>query len=103
MYFVRSVLLSLLFCVHIRGRDSGCQKYSGKISMSPARSALKFIQLCLLAKSQDVREFSLAAVLGPLLNGISILETEGVFIESLGKTIFGTVAYMTVDRVQCFD
>lgn len=70
------------------------------LNLSPShRSALKVIQLCLLAKSQDVRDFSLAAVLEPLLNDISILETEGVFIESLGQTIFGTVAYVTADNL----
>ena len=63
------------------------------------RSALKVIQLGVLAKSQDVRLFGIATVLQPLLNDISILETEGVFIESLGETVFGTVAYVSSDNL----
>jgi len=63
------------------------------------RSALKVIQLCVLAKSQDVRLFGLAAVLRPLLNDISVLESEGVYIESLGEAILGTVAYVSSDNL----
>jgi len=52
------------------------------------RSALKVIQLCVLAKSQDVRLFGLAAVLRPLLNDISVLESEGVFGPNVNKFKF---------------
>ena len=70
------------------------------LNLPPAdRSALKVIQLGLLAKSQDVRLFGIAAVLQPLLNDISILETDGVFIESLGETVFGTLAYVSSDNL----
>jgi len=55
------------------------------LNLPPAyRSALKVIQLGVLAKSQDVRLFGIVAVLQPLLNDISILE-RGVFVESLGR------------------
>ena len=63
------------------------------------RSSLNLIQVCLLAKSEDVRYFGLDVILQPLLTEIKILETDGVYIESLGENILGTLAYVSADNL----
>lgn len=47
------------------------------------RSTLPLIQLALLGKRVDVKQFGYDAFLHPLIKDIQFLETNGVFVEAL--------------------
>lgn len=66
---------------------------------SKYRSALHTIQLALLCKVPDLKKNGYKAVFSPLLKDISILEEEGVFIESLGQNLKGTVFCVSADNL----
>lgn len=63
------------------------------------RSSLHTIQLALLCKANDLKQSGYAKVFGPLLHDLVILEKEGVFIESVGECIQGTVLYVLADNL----
>ena len=62
------------------------------------RSGLHTIQLALLCNS-NVRQFGNAKVFAPLLNDLKTLEQEGVYIETLGDSIKGTVYSVVADNI----
>ena len=66
---------------------------------SKYRSALHVIQLAALCKVSDIQKFGYERVLGPLLKDISTLEQDGVFIESIGKAVRGTVMCVVSDNL----
>ena len=63
------------------------------------RSSLHVIQLALLCKVPDVQSCGYESVLSPLLKDLQILEQDGVFIESLGRCVKGTVMYVAADNL----
>jgi len=63
------------------------------------RSALHTMQLALLAKSDDVKQYGFSAVLDPLLRDISTLEKCGIYVESLGRSVKGSIAYLVADNL----
>ncbi|KAF7656394.1 hypothetical protein LDENG_00041990 [Lucifuga dentata] len=63
------------------------------------RSALHSTQLALLCNSNHVRQFGYAKVFGPLLTDLKILEEEGVYIETLGDCLKGTVYSVVADNL----
>ena len=66
---------------------------------STYRSALHVIQLAALCKVTDVQKFGYERALGPLLRDIQTLERDGVFIESIGKAVRGTVMCVVSDNL----
>lgn len=62
------------------------------------RSALHIIQLAALCKVPDLQRCGYDRVLCPLLRDLRILE-DGVFIESLGQSIRGTVSCVVSDNL----
>lgn len=63
---------------------------------SKYRSALHVIQLAALCKVADIQTFGYEKALGPLLRDLRTLEQDGVFIESIGKVVQGTVMCVTI-------
>jgi len=63
------------------------------------RSALHTIQLAILAKSEDVKLFGFSAILEPLLKDVAALEECGVYVDSLGRHLRGSVAYVVADNL----
>ena len=66
---------------------------------SKYRSALHVIQLALLCKVPDLQSYGYEKVLGPLVQDIQTLENDGVFIESLGQSVKGTVFCVAADNL----
>ncbi|XP_030248211.1 uncharacterized protein LOC115566456 isoform X2 [Sparus aurata] len=66
---------------------------------SELQSELTSINLALLCKAVDVKQFEYKVVLEPLLKDLCILEQEGVFIPSAGKSIKGTVHCVAADNL----
>ncbi|XP_058609104.1 uncharacterized protein LOC131525471 [Onychostoma macrolepis] len=66
---------------------------------SKYRSALHVIQLAVLCKVPDVQTCGYESVLGPLMQDICTLEQDGVFIESLGQSVKGTVLFVAADNL----
>lgn len=63
------------------------------------RSTLNSIQLGLLCNSSTVKECGYAKVLQPLIYDLKILELNGVYIESLGASVKGTILYVAADNL----
>ena len=63
------------------------------------RSALHVIQLAALCKVPDIQRCGYQRALGPLLQDISTLEQDGVFIECLGESVRGTVSCVVSDNL----
>lgn len=63
------------------------------------RSTLNSIQLALLCNTSTVKECGYAKVLQPLIYDLKILEQNGVYIESLGASVKGTVLYVAADNL----
>lgn len=63
------------------------------------RSVLHSIQLALLCNSNDVRQYGYAKVFAPLLSDLKILEESGVYIETLGDCLKGTVFTVAADNL----
>lgn len=63
------------------------------------RSALHVIQLAAICKVPDVQRYGYKTVLGPLLQDLFTLEQDGVFIESLGQSVRGTVLCVLSDNL----
>lgn len=64
-----------------------------------SRSALHCTQLALLCNSNDVRQFGYKEMLSPLLNDLKTLEEVGVYIETLGECLKGTVYSVVADNL----
>ena len=47
----------------------------------------------------DLRKYGYAAVLGPLLHDVRILEEDGVFIERVGQNVKGTIFCVSADNL----
>lgn len=62
-------------------------------------STLPLIQLALLGKSVDVKQFGYDAFLHPLIKDIQFLETNGVFVEALDTFVKGTVFFVCADNL----
>ena len=63
------------------------------------RSSLHVIQLALLCKASDVQTCGYGSVLLPLLKDLHTLEQDGIFIETLGQCIRGTVLFVAADNL----
>lgn len=70
---------------------------------SKYRSALHVIQLAALCKVADIQTFGYEKALGPLLRDLRTLEQDGVFIESIGKVVQGTVMCVVSDNLAAHD
>ena len=66
---------------------------------SQHRSTVHTLQLVLLAKYNDVRAFGLRKYLHPVLTDLAFLEKEGVYVESLGTSIKGSVSCIVADNL----
>lgn len=63
------------------------------------RSTLNSIQLALLCNTEMVKECGYKRVLHPLLCDLATLEQHGVYIEHLGRSVKGTVLYVSADNL----
>lgn len=63
------------------------------------RSTLHSIQLALLGKSVDVKQFGYDAFLYPLIEDLKCLESTGVYVESLNSFLKGTVFCVCADNL----
>ncbi len=63
------------------------------------RSQLHVIQLAILVSVSDIKEFGLETVLKPFIHDLKILETEGLFVPSMGRHIRGTVTGVVADNL----
>lgn len=63
------------------------------------RSALHVIQLAALCKVPDLHSCGYQRALSPLLQDLRCLEHDGVFIESLGQSVQGTVSVVVADNL----
>ena len=63
------------------------------------RSNLNAIQLALLGRSDDVKEFGFETFFCRLLSDLKVLETEGIFVEQLGEYIKGSVFVVSADNL----
>lgn len=70
---------------------------------SKYRSALHVIQLAALCKVADIQTFGYEKALGPLLRDLRTLEQDGIFIESIGKVVQGTVMCVVSDNLAAHD
>lgn len=66
---------------------------------SQYRSNLHVIQLALLCKVPDLQKCGYESVLSPLLKDFSTLEQDGIFIETLGQCVRGTVLCVAADNL----
>lgn len=75
------------------------------------RSSLASINLLLLAKAKDIKEFSLDLVLAPFLKDLKCLENNGLYLPSVDGYVKGSVTFIAADNlgahilggyVQCF-
>ena len=66
---------------------------------SKYRSSLHVLQLAALCKVPDVQRVGYERMFGPLLRDIQTLEQDGVFIESIGKAVKGTVLCVVADNL----
>lgn len=63
------------------------------------RSTLNSIQLALLCNTETVKECGYERVLYPLLCDLATLEQHGVYIEHLGRSVKGTVLFVSADNL----
>lgn len=63
------------------------------------RSGLTSIQLALLGKSVDVKQYGYEKFLEPLLKDIKCLEQEGIFIEAVGQFVKSSVYCVCADNL----
>lgn len=63
------------------------------------RSTLSSIYLSVLCKTVHIKEYGYSRVLEPLINDLELLEREGVFVQSLGSHVKGTVSYVSADNL----
>ncbi|XP_065099819.1 uncharacterized protein [Paramisgurnus dabryanus] len=66
---------------------------------SKYRSSLHVIQLALLCKVSDVQRCGYESILSPLLKDLQTLEQDGIFIETLGRCVRGTVLCVAADNL----
>lgn len=66
---------------------------------SKHRSSLQAIQLALLCKASEVKQYGYEKVLHPLVQDLKTLETYGVFLEQLGECVKGTVLNVSADNL----
>lgn len=66
---------------------------------SKYRSSLHVLQLATLCKVSDVEQFGYERLFATLLQDIQTLEQDGVFIESIGKAVKGTVLCVAADNL----
>lgn len=63
------------------------------------RSTLSSIYLAVLCKTVHIKEYGYSKVLEPLIRDLELLEREGVFVQSLGSNLKGTVLYVSADNL----
>ncbi|XP_035231911.1 uncharacterized protein LOC118203734, partial [Stegodyphus dumicola] len=56
------------------------------------RSQLQAIQPCLFIRYTDMKNFTLQNTVKPLLEDLKVLETQGIYVEKLGRCLKGSVA-----------
>lgn len=66
---------------------------------SKFHSAHHTTQLAVLCNSNDLRHFGFPRILEPLLNDLKTFEVEGVYIESLGDSVRGSVFAVVADNL----
>lgn len=64
-----------------------------------SHSTLTSIYLSTLCKTSDLKAYGYAEVLGPLLQDLTTLEHQGLFISKLGKFVKGTVQCVIADNL----
>ena len=62
-------------------------------------SALSFIYLAALIKSNDLKCYGYEKVLKPVINDLIILDQSGIFLSKLGRTVKGTVQCVVADNL----
>jgi hypothetical protein len=86
----------------------GCNKKKHKIgavyfilgNLHPScRSNLAVIQLVLLARSVDIKQFGFDRLLLPLVSDIDVLATEGIALPDSNERLFGTVFAVVSDNL----
>lgn len=63
------------------------------------RSQTKLMQLALLCRSRDLKEFGIGAVLQPLLDDLKELSDVGIYVPTLNKRFHGCLAYVSGDNL----
>lgn len=63
------------------------------------QGCLQGIRLAAVCSSNAVKKCGLAEILRPILYDISILESDGIYVEKLGRTIYGTIACVSADNL----
>ncbi|CAL9691333.1 unnamed protein product [Knipowitschia caucasica] len=63
------------------------------------RSTLTSIYLNILCKANDVKQFGYAKVLDPLLKDLKSFEDDGIFVQSMGKVVKGTILAVVADNL----
>ncbi|XP_059195156.1 uncharacterized protein LOC131976241 [Centropristis striata] len=77
-----------------------CSVYWVLANLPPKyKSAMHTIQLAVLAKVTDLKRYGYAAVLAPLVRDVHTLEQDGVFIESVGQNVKGTIFCVSADNL----
>lgn len=77
-----------------------CAVYWTLANLHPKyRSALHSIQLAVLCKVTDIQTYGYPTVLAPLLHDLQTLESDGVFIDSVGHNVKGTVFCVSADNL----
>lgn len=57
---------------------------------------MQFCTLCSLVYSNDLNTCGYEKVFEPLLNDLRVLESDGVFVESLSESVHGTLLWQTI-------
>lgn len=63
------------------------------------RSTLSSIYVAILCKTVHIKQFGYSRVLEPLIRDLQHLQTTGVFVQTLGSYIEGTVLYVSADNL----
>ncbi|XP_057333574.1 uncharacterized protein LOC130672830 [Microplitis mediator] len=66
---------------------------------SYVNSNLNNIHLLALCYNLDIKEFGINSILDVIMNDIKILETKGIFIESLNSVVKGTLVSLSFDNL----
>ena len=86
------------------GTSKGKYKISGfywTIANLPPelRSAIDNIQLAVLCRYSHMQHFGINAVLGRFLEDVASLENNGIFVDSLGGEIRGSISFVAADNL----
>lgn len=63
------------------------------------RSSLSSIYLATLCYSSDIKTFGYEVILAPLVKDIELLEMQGIYVQTLGASITGTILHVSSDNL----